>query len=191
MTVAVIISRLLDPMWVMGAISILGAYRMDLRGDALWRIVLLISFVMIAPLVILRMYFARRKTQSGWDIKTLSHRPMIIGVLLVFGLVNIWLSYIFGNEAFRNLFIFYECWIAGFFLISLFWKISGHAGGLALATGLVILWYGWTWWPILLLIPLIGWARVVSRNHSTAQVIAGAIYSWGFLFVSRVMYQVP
>ncbi|MDP1723060.1 MAG: hypothetical protein Q8L37_07795 [Candidatus Gottesmanbacteria bacterium] len=175
------VSRLLDPMWVMAAISILGAYRYGLHTFALWRIIVFMIGVMLVPLFILRIYFSKRHQTSGWDIKLLKHRPLVIGVLLLFGALNIVIAWTYGNPALGKLFIFYELWLFGFFFISLAWKMSGHAGGIALATGLIIMWYGWDWWPALLLVPLMGWARVVTKNHTVAQVIAGTVYSWGLL----------
>ncbi|MEK7543275.1 MAG: hypothetical protein AAB557_00240 [Patescibacteria group bacterium] len=180
---ATLISRLLDPLWVMTAVSILGAYHYGLHNGALWRIVVLMTVVMVLPQVVLRLLFARANRSSGWDIKSLKHRPLVIGVLLVFGILNIVLAKIFGNQLFMNLFLFYEYWLLGFFLISLIWKMSGHAGGIALATGLVIHWFGWGWWPILTLVPLVAWARVVTKNHTVGQVVAGAVYSWGMIVI--------
>ena len=67
------------------------------------------------------------------------------------------------------------------------WKISGHASVAALATGLIIQWFGWYWWPILLIVPLVAWARVVRRDHTVGQVIAGAVYSWGLIQLVKLI----
>ncbi|MBI5620386.1 hypothetical protein HY949_01250 [Candidatus Gottesmanbacteria bacterium] len=183
--IATLISRLLDPMWVMAAISILGAYQYSLHTFALWRIIVFVIVVILLPLLILRICFSKRHEASGWDIKLLKHRPLVIGVLLLFGILYIVLAWTYGNPALGKLFIFYELWLLGFFIISFGWKMSGHAGGVALATGLIILWFGWTWWPILFIVPLLGWARVVTKNHTIGQVVAGALYSWGLLLLVK------
>ena len=81
------------------------------------------------------------------------------------------------------LFGLFVVWFLGFFLISLFWKISGHAGSIALATGLIIFWYGWNWWPALSLVLLMGWARVATKDHTVSQVVGGALYSWGLIWL--------
>lgn len=190
MTLGFLLSRLFDPMWVMAVVTILGAYHYGLQGIALWRIAVLVLFVMVAPTLALRILFARMHRSSGWDIRSLKHRPAVIGVLLMFGILNIFLARSYGNEQLMQLFVFYELWLLGFFLVSLIWKMSGHAGAVALAAGLVILWFGIAWWPFLLLVPVVSWARVVTKNHSVGQVIAGSIYSWILLFVARIMYQV-
>lgn len=173
MTFALIVSHLLDPLWVMPAVTILNAYE---RG---FMVTLVLMVFMLGIPLSLRLLYKREYT---WDISTRADRPMAIAILLIIlGLVNITVAALWGNSSLISLLVLYELWMAGFLVISLFWKISGHAGGIALATGLVILWYGWAWWPIFLLVPLIGWARVVTKNHTIAQVIAGTAYS--FLFI--------
>jgi len=64
-------------------------------------------------------------------------------------------------------------------VISLFWKISGHAGAIALTTVITVLILGSPWIPLLLLIPAVGWSRVVLRAHTVAQVVAGALVGGG------------
>ncbi|MFC7847982.1 phosphatase PAP2 family protein [Arthrobacter sp. NPDC057388] len=64
-------------------------------------------------------------------------------------------------------------------VISLFWKISGHAGAIALTAIISVLILGVQWLPLLLLIPAVGWSRVVLRAHTVAQVVAGALVGGG------------
>ena len=64
-------------------------------------------------------------------------------------------------------------------VISLFWKISGHAGAIALTTVISVLILGVQWLPLLLLVPAVAWSRVVLRAHTVAQVVAGAVVGGG------------
>lgn len=64
-------------------------------------------------------------------------------------------------------------------VISLFWKISGHAGAIALTAVISVLILGVQWLPLLLLVPAVGWSRVVLRAHTVAQVVAGALVGGG------------
>ncbi len=70
-------------------------------------------------------------------------------------------------------------WVNGLvvWLVNRYWKISIHSVGVA--GGAVLLWLGWDTgsWPLLLLIPLVGWARLRLEVHTPAQVVAGAL--WG------------
>ena len=62
-----------------------------------------------------------------------------------------------------------------FMCINFWWKISLHtalATGLALVTGIL---YGWIAGVAIVPLVLVGWARVELKEHSIAQVVAGAL----------------
>lgn len=58
-------------------------------------------------------------------------------------------------------------------LITRFWKISGHSAAIASVSILTYQLLGHQFWPSLLLIPLVAWARVRLHRHTLAQTIAG------------------
>lgn len=60
--------------------------------------------------------------------------------------------------------------------VSPFWKISGHAAAMSSAAVISVLMLGPAWLPLLLLVPAVGWSRVVLRAHTVAQVIAGSLF---------------
>jgi membrane-associated phospholipid phosphatase len=60
--------------------------------------------------------------------------------------------------------------------VSPFWKMSGHAAAMSCAAVVSVLMLGAAWAPLLLLIPAVGWSRVVLRAHSLAQVVAGSLF---------------
>lgn len=70
-------------------------------------------------------------------------------------------------------------------IITPFWQISFHgaaSGGLVTA---FLLLYGVSTWPLLILLPLVGWSQVERDRHSTAQMVAGMsvsilLYGLGF-----------
>jgi membrane-associated phospholipid phosphatase len=66
--------------------------------------------------------------------------------------------------------------------VTLFWKISFHSSAVAAAAsvGLVAsgLTTGWTL-SALMLIPIVGWARVRLRRHTLSQVLAGCMAGMG------------
>lgn len=61
-------------------------------------------------------------------------------------------------------------------VVSAFWKMSGHASALSAAVVIAILMFGPAWLPLLLLVPAVGWSRLVLRAHTLAQVIAGSLF---------------
>ncbi len=60
--------------------------------------------------------------------------------------------------------------------VSPFWKISGHAAAVSSAAIITVLMLGPAWLPLLVLIPAVGWSRVVLRAHTLAQVVAGSLF---------------
>lgn len=60
--------------------------------------------------------------------------------------------------------------------VSPFWKISGHAAAVSSAAVISVLMLGPAWLPLLLLVPAVGWSRVVLRAHTRAQVVAGSLF---------------
>ncbi|QDG68597.1 phosphatase PAP2 family protein [Pseudarthrobacter sp. NIBRBAC000502772] len=60
--------------------------------------------------------------------------------------------------------------------VSPFWKISGHAAAVSSAAVISVLMLGPAWLPLLLLVPAVGWSRVVLRAHTLAQVVAGSLF---------------
>jgi membrane-associated phospholipid phosphatase len=65
--------------------------------------------------------------------------------------------------------------IAFLAVTSLWWKVSGHASAVATAAVTAVILLGPSWWPVLLVVPLVGWARVSLGAHTIAQVVAGAL----------------
>ena len=57
----------------------------------------------------------------------------------------------------------------------LFWKISFHGATITAAATATVLVAGSSAWPVLLLVPLVGWARVRLERHTPRQVIFGTL----------------
>jgi membrane-associated phospholipid phosphatase len=66
--------------------------------------------------------------------------------------------------------------IAVLAVVSAFWKMSGHASAVAAAAVIVVLMFGPAWLPLLVIVPAVGWSRVVLRAHTLGQVIAGSLF---------------
>ncbi|MGP0222004.1 MULTISPECIES: phosphatase PAP2 family protein [unclassified Paenarthrobacter] len=71
--------------------------------------------------------------------------------------------------------------IAVLAVVSAFWKMSGHGSAISAAAVIVVLMFGPAWSPVLLLIPAVGWSRVVLRAHTLGQVIAGSLFGGGVI----------
>ncbi|HEY3993437.1 MAG TPA: phosphatase PAP2 family protein [Ktedonobacteraceae bacterium] len=62
-------------------------------------------------------------------------------------------------------------------IITLWWKISLHAGTLGAAATILTIFYGAAMLPAFALLILVSWSRVVLRRHTVAQVVAGSLLS--------------
>lgn len=70
--------------------------------------------------------------------------------------------------------------------ITNYWKISFHMLGVSiLVTGLLLM-YGWSWWPVLVAVPLVAWARLILHRHTPLQVLAGTMS--GFCITAGIFW---
>lgn len=60
-------------------------------------------------------------------------------------------------------------------VITLFWKISFHGATITAAATATVVVAGSSAWPVMLLIPLVGWARIRLERHTPRQVIFGSL----------------
>jgi membrane-associated phospholipid phosphatase len=73
-------------------------------------------------------------------------------------------------------------------IVTLFWKISFHGATISAAATLTVMMAG-TWsWPIILLVPLVGWSRIRLLRHTPRQVIYGSLV--GALMALVMLYGV-
>ena len=163
---AIFVSRIFDPFVSLTAVFIILMYGSPKFIPAFLGMVIL-------PLVLFTLAW-KTKYISNWDVSDRKERPKILWAIVVIEAASVIIFHVWSLTPII-------CAIIGFSIITHFWKMSGHAMGAAYATGLIIKLFGWGWWPILLIVPLVGWARVVTKNHTVTQVIAGAFYSWGLV----------
>lgn len=158
--IATIISRIFDPFVSLGLAVFLVLQRSPVFIPAFSVTVLLPFFLFLVAW--------KTKFVSNWDVSNRRERPKILWLL-----VAVEATALITFRAWELVPIFAV--LVGFAIITNFWKMSGHAVAAAIAA--------WYWWPVLFAVPLVCWARVQSKNHTTMQVIAGSVYSWSLLFL--------
>jgi len=183
---AAIISRLFDPINVFAVVAIIVVGRSSMPPGAMTRFFVVLFFGMFLPPLAFLLWAIKTRRVSNWDLTNRRQRVRALVVFLGLLGVDFILIQMFGNAYLVQLFLFFFFWFAGFFAITLFWKISGHTSTLTLASLFIIQWFGWALWPILLTIPLVSWARVKRKNHTVAQVVAGVLYSVSFIGLMRL-----
>ncbi len=60
-------------------------------------------------------------------------------------------------------------------LVTLYWKISVHVAAVAGSLMILVLAFGWRMLVLVPTVLLVAWSRIVLRDHTSAQVLAGAI----------------
>lgn len=182
MLLATLISRLFEPFVLFSVVTFVAALRSGLTGASMSQFITVLIVMIGLPIALLT-WAIRTKRIDNWDVTRREQRIVPMIILLILTCMYLFTVSRFGNNQLTQLFVLYFVWLAGFFLITTVWKISGHTSANALAVGLVISWFGWSWWPLLLIVPLVAWARVVRKDHTLLQVIVGVVYSWVLLVV--------
>lgn len=67
--------------------------------------------------------------------------------------------------------------------ISYFWKMSMHSTGIIFFVLMMIIIFGWSFWPLIFFIPLVWWSRLVLYRHTIWQLIGGAVFSLIIVFI--------
>jgi membrane-associated phospholipid phosphatase len=181
--IATLISIIFEPLAVILVFFVLALRLSTLNNVEQLRLFLIALGSLLGIPLILRVWAIRKGILSDWDIRNRSERPKALLVLFVIEIITILLLKPLMDSFLWHLCVITMIWLIGYMGITLFWKISGHSGVAALGTGLVVAWLGFGFWPVLLIVPLVAWSRVVRKDHTVAQVIAGALYAWLFVFV--------
>lgn len=74
-------------------------------------------------------------------------------------------------------------------LITFFWKISLHAATSTAAIMLLILFQGFIYSWLLLIVPLIWWARLTLKQHTPAQLAAGTMTGLSVTVIAWLLFQ--
>ena len=177
MLFATIISRLFEPFVLLLIIIVMALIRGGTVGIPLIQTLAVVFFGMIIPPVIALLIALRTKKISNWDMSNRKQRVRACLVFFLFMIIDFFLIRMLAIPALSQLFLFLFFVFIGFFLITLFWKISGH---MLVATIAVCIWIHWfglaTTWYLLGILPLLGWSRLVLKRHTLAQIIGGVVY---------------
>jgi len=96
---------------------------------------------------------------------------MMSWLLFLWGLIR----YLGAPPTVEGLFVITIMLFGSLGAITLFWKISFHAGIISAAVTTAVILGGYSTWPVTLLVPLVGWSRVRLRRHTPRQVLYGSL----------------
>ncbi len=164
---------MLDPVWEI-PLALLLAVGFAVREGLRWRFVGLLLFIDAVVPMIFFLTMIYHKQIKDWDIQNRVQRIPLYLFTMICHLGGIWLAHELGrNELVSILLVFYAVAVI-FFVITLKWKISLHAGVNSVLITTVNIFYGWHLWWLYILLSLVMWARVYQKHHTWAQVVAGA-----------------
>lgn len=175
---AAIISRFLGPNYMAGPLLVI----MGLSDPASWRQGLLWALGIGIPAMAGALFFFTRQLHKGkisdWEISNREERlqrgPIMIS--LITPLIPLIILRIFqGPKPLQIVFLCALVLVIFNLAITFAWKVSQHVSSLAASTTLVTAVLGIGAAPILLLIPLMAWARVKVGAHTVMQTIIGAL----------------
>lgn len=159
-----------------------------------WQSFLLgLFFIVIGPILPLTTLVALGKLT--FDVRNRRDRPLLyLAAILVYSAGAI-VAWFYHNHTMAVLAVAYAAVTSAIAFVSLFWKVSAHAAGVAgPITGLIWI-YGLIPVPFLLLAVLVAWARWRQGLHTIAQLISGILIAmivtagvywllWGVPFIS-------
>ena len=101
-------------------------------------------------------------------------RPLTVvlaWLLLCLGLIRYWAA-----PPLVEVFVLSAIILVGILsLVTFFWKISFHGATITAAAMATVMITGSSAWPVMLLVPLVGWSRIRLERHTPQQVIFGSL----------------
>lgn len=133
-------------------------------------------FVCVLPLFLLLILVRRGKVTDHHVSDRKQRAPVLLMALGCIALGLLVLSAVGAPQSVVAMVLAVVGGVAVLAAVSLFWKMSGHAAAISCSAVVAVLMLGAAWAPLLLLVPAVGWSRVVLRAHSVAQVVAGSLF---------------
>ncbi len=144
-------------------------------------------FLSLIPLCSLFFYIPGKEHEA----EKIAHRQRVASFVFMFfsypaGLLALILTG--APKIFVSMALVYTLVTLGLIVFNLFlhYKASGHAAGVAGPVTSMIYLFGLPATPLLLLLPLVTWARVSAKGHNTWQTVVGAVVS--LLITATVLY---
>ena len=134
-----------------------------------------IFFTSLGPMLFIFVLYATGKI-SDLDMSIRAERQQVFGAFVIFYALGTLDLALIGAPRFMS------AAMAGFTasafivqIITRYWKISTHALGITAPLVALTYLFGREPLPFMVLIPIVGWARVYLRAHTLLQVIAGTV----------------
>lgn len=181
--IAEIISLVLNPLLVLVPLPFFLLYEKtgDVMFSFIWTVVsvLFIFAYFLAVLIGIKIGVV-----SDLDISKREQRPLLFLIGMLLSLIYIAVLYLFHAPvilAIGTISLILGIIVLG--VINMFTKVSWHLAVLSALLTFLIIAEGWRALIGLLLLPLLAWARIKTKNHTLFQVILGAGLGAGIIIV--------
>lgn len=133
-------------------------------------------FVCVLPLVVLLVLVRLGKVTDHHVSDRRQRAPVLLMALACIAVGLLVLDTVNAPQSVTAMVLAVVGGVAVLAVVSPFWKLSGHAAAVSCAAVVLVLMLGAAWAPLLLLVPAVGWSRVVLRAHTPGQVVAGSLF---------------
>ena len=185
--IAWVVSRVFDPV-VEIPILLAGTVYYALSNGLRWRFFSLLLVVDAILPAMFMLYQLKTGKVKDWDMTKRKERFELYFFTIFAHLFGVVAAYAVGKQALFEILLIMWSLAVVFALITLFWKISVHAGTNAVLVAFFNHFYGWDkyWWLVGIL-ALVLWSRVVIKKHSWSQVLIGAGVALGWVSLGLQM----
>lgn len=183
-----IVSRVFDPVWEI-PLAIVLAVVFAMQEGLRWRFLGILLFIdAVVPMVFFLVMLYNKQIRE-WDIQSRRQRIPLYLFTLVCHLGGLWITYELEKTGLFPILLIYYLVALIFFLISLKWKISLHAGVNAVLFTTINSFNGWRYPWLFFVLAGVMWARVYGKHHTWGQVMAGAVLGSGIVLLGlRAIY---
>ena len=180
-----VVSGVLSPLAIAVAAVILAAYTINDESALTW-IAIYIALSILPPTLYI-MYLVRRGIVSDFHLNIREERTQPLILMTANTILALLVMYLIGAPKLILVVIAAAIiQLLCILLITLKWKVSGHATAISGLAVLALALFGENVAPLILLIPLVAWSRIRLKRHTLAQTIAGAFI--GIITVSALLY---
>lgn len=158
--------------------------------DFWWLLFLSTFFTSLGPMLYVFWLYGTDRI-SDLDMSVRHEREAVFGAFVVFyllGTLALWIAH--APKLMVASMAAYTVSTVVVQYITRYWKISTHSLGITAPLVALTLLYGQQTLPFLILVPMVGWARVYLKAHTLMQVIAGAALATGSTIVFFHIFKV-
>lgn len=139
---------------------------------SLWLLPVILFSTALVPFFFM-IYALRRGLISDWETTKRQERHSLNLVCLAVVFLTLFILCLAGDRFLTNLFLVLSVLMGLYTLITFFWKISGHMTANTAFVLVINLFFGWCFWWLFALLPLVAWARLIRNKHDIWQILAG------------------